>query len=101
MVKGGGEVREKRVEELIRIDGKELGVGNRKVEIAEVNRVDIGEVTAREDEIEGKMNEVMAGKGVDVLVVVMRDMVENECVGVGLGREVGKVEKGFKVRVAT
>ncbi|WP_395947919.1 DHHA2 domain-containing protein, partial [Bacillus sp. WP8] len=56
MVKGGGDLREKRVEELIRVDGKEFGVGKRKVEIGEVNTVDMGEVRAREGEIEGKIN---------------------------------------------
>ncbi|WP_313957088.1 DHHA2 domain-containing protein, partial [Staphylococcus epidermidis] len=66
MLKAGADLSQKTVQELITLDAKEFALGNSKVEIAQVNTVDIAEVTARQADIEAKINEVIAAKGLDL-----------------------------------
>lgn len=67
------------------------------MEIAQVNTVDIAEVTARQADIEAKINEVIAAKGLDLFVLVITDILENDSLALALGVEAAKVEKAFNV----
>lgn len=67
------------------------------MEIAQVNTVDIAEVTARQADIEAKINEVIAAKGLDLFVLVITDILENDSLALALGAEAAKVEKAFNV----
>lgn len=67
------------------------------MEIAQVNTVDIAEVTARQADIEAKINEVIAAKGLDLFVLVITDILENDSLALALGTEAAKVEKAFNV----
>ncbi|EDW21256.1 manganese-dependent inorganic pyrophosphatase [Bacillus pumilus] len=97
MLKAGADLSQKTVQELITIDAKEFALGNSKVEIAQVNTVDIAEVTARQADIEAKINEVIAAKGLDLFVLVITDILENDSLALALGVEAAKVEKAFNV----
>jgi manganese-dependent inorganic pyrophosphatase len=97
MLKAGADLSQKTVQELITIDAKEFALGNSKVEIAQVNTVDIAEVTARQTDIEAKINEVIAAKGLDLFVLVITDILENDSLALALGAEAAKVEKAFHV----
>nr|MDF9460191.1 manganese-dependent inorganic pyrophosphatase [Bacillus pumilus] len=97
MLKAGADLSQKTVQELITIDAKEFALGNSKVEIAQVNTVDIAEVTARQADIEAKINEVIATKGLDLFVLVITDILENDSLALALGTEAEKVEKAFNV----
>ena len=97
MLKAGADLSQKTVQELITLDAKEFALGNSKVEIAQVNTVDIAEVTARQADIEAKINEVIAAKGLDLFVLVITDILENDSLALALGAEATKVEKAFNV----
>ncbi|MFP3718087.1 DHH family phosphoesterase, partial [Bacillus safensis] len=97
MLKAGADLSQKTVQELITLDAKEFALGKSKVEIAQVNTVDIAEVTARQADIEAKINEVIAAKGLDLFVLVITDILENDSLALALGAEAAKVEKAFNV----
>ncbi|MGW8264464.1 DHH family phosphoesterase, partial [Bacillus sp. LR--39] len=52
MLKAGADLSKKTVEELISLDAKEFTLGSKKVEIAQVNTVDIEDVKKRQAELE-------------------------------------------------
>ena len=65
MLKAGADLSDKTIEQLISLDAKEFEMGGAKVEIAQVNAVDVNDVLSRQSEIEAALNGIIASKGLD------------------------------------
>ncbi|MCY8512689.1 manganese-dependent inorganic pyrophosphatase [Bacillus atrophaeus] len=97
MLKAGADLSKKTVEELITLDAKEFNLGGKKVEIAQVNTVDIEDVTKRQPELEAALSKVIAEKNLDLFLLVITDILENDSLALAIGDQTDKVEKAFNV----
>ncbi|MCY8786753.1 manganese-dependent inorganic pyrophosphatase [Bacillus inaquosorum] len=97
MLKAGADLSKKTVEELISLDAKEFTLGSKKVEIAQVNTVDIEDVKKRQAELEAVISKVLAEKNLDLFLLVITDILENDSLALAIGNEAAKVEKAFNV----
>ncbi|RIX53205.1 manganese-dependent inorganic pyrophosphatase [Paenibacillus nanensis] len=99
MLKAGADLSDKTIEQLISIDAKEFSMGSYKVEIAQVNAVDVNDVLNRQAELEEALNGIIGAKGLDLFLLVVTDILNNDSVGLALGSKAEGVEKAFGVKL--
>ncbi|WP_400163113.1 manganese-dependent inorganic pyrophosphatase [Brevibacillus sp. TJ4] len=99
MLKAGADLSDKTIAQLISLDAKEFQMGNAKVEIAQVNAVDVNDVLARQDELEAALSAIIAEKGLDLFVFVVTDILNNDSYAVALGSAAHAVEKAYNVKL--
>jgi len=97
MLKAGADLSKKTIDELITLDAKEFQMGSSKVEIAQVNTVDVNEVLARQAELEDALNKKISEKNLDLFVLVITDILTNDSAALALGKEAAAVEEAFNV----
>lgn len=97
MLKAGADLSDKTIEQLVSLDSKEFQMGSAKVEIAQVNAVDVNDVLARQAEVEAVLSNIIADKGLDLFVFVVTDILNNDSVALALGRAADAVEKAYNV----
>jgi manganese-dependent inorganic pyrophosphatase len=99
MLKAGADLSDKTIPQLISLDAKEFTMGSYKVEIAQVNAVDVNDVLSRQSELEDALNGIIAEKGLDLFLFVVTDILNNDSIGVALGRKADAVEKAYNVKL--
>ncbi|WP_195574181.1 manganese-dependent inorganic pyrophosphatase [Paenibacillus sp. 1001270B_150601_E10] len=99
MLKAGADLSDKSISDLITLDSKEFTMGSSKVEIAQVNAVDVQDVLGREAEVTAALNQVIADKGLDIFVFVVTDILNNDSVALVLGSRTDAVEQAFNVKL--
>ena len=97
MLKAGADLSDKTISQLISLDAKEFSMGGSKVEIAQVNAVDVNDVLSRQAELEDALANIIAEKGLDLFLFVVTDILNNDSVGVALGSKAGAVEQAYNV----
>lgn len=100
MLKAGADLSQKTIAELISLDAKEFQMGSHKVEIAQVNAVDVNDVLVRQAELESALNQVIQEKGLDLFFFVVTDILNNDSVGIALGKAAGAIETAYGVTLA-
>lgn len=99
MLKAGADLSDKTISQLISLDAKEFQMGTYKVEVAQVNAVDVNDVLSRQAELEAALNEQIAAKNLDLFLFVVTDILQNDSVGIALGRASHAVEKAYNVKL--
>lgn len=99
MLKAGADLSDKSIEQLISLDAKEFSMGSAKVEIAQVNAVDVNDVLNRQSELEAALNGIIDRKGLDLFLFVVTDILNNDSVGVALGKAADAVEAAYNVKL--
>jgi manganese-dependent inorganic pyrophosphatase len=99
MLKAGADLSSKSIAELISLDAKEFQMGNSKVEIAQVNTVDVNEVLLRQAELEAALSGKITEKNLDLFVLVITDILTNNSAALALGKEASAVEEAFNVNL--
>ena len=99
MLKAGANLSDKSIDQLISLDSKEFSMGSAKVEIAQVNAVDVNDVLSRQAELEEKLSGIIAAKGLDLFLFVVTDILNNDSIGIALGKEAGAVEEAYNVKL--
>ncbi len=97
MLKAGADLSDKTIAQLISLDAKEFQMGSYKVEIAQVNAVDVNDVLSRQAEVEAALNTIIADKGLDLFVFVVTDILNNDSVALSLGKAAKSVEQAYNV----
>ncbi|TDL57998.1 manganese-dependent inorganic pyrophosphatase [Paenibacillus dendritiformis] len=97
MLKAGADLSDKSIEELLSLDAKEFTMGSAKVEIAQVNAVDVNDVLSRQAEVETALSDIIAKKGLDLFVFVVTDILNSNSVAIALGSKADAVEKAYNV----
>ena len=97
MLKAGADLSDKTLEDLLSLDAKEFGMGEYKVEIAQVNAVDVNDVMDRQAELEDLIYRKIAEKGLDLFFFVVTDILNNDSVALALGSQAEKAGKAFDV----
>lgn len=99
MLKAGADLGKKTARELISLDAKEFSMGSAKVEIAQVNTVDVNDVLARQAEIEEAIGEAVAAKGLDLFLFVITDILNSDSVALVAGTAADAVEQAYNVKL--
>jgi manganese-dependent inorganic pyrophosphatase len=99
MLKAGADLSDKTIAQLISLDAKEFQMGGAKVEIAQVNAVDTNDVLSRQAELEDALSGIIAEKGLDLFLFVVTDILNNDSIGLALGRSAEAVEKAYDVKL--
>jgi len=97
MLKAGADLSDKTVADLLTLDAKEFAMGAYKVEIAQVNAIDPQDVLSQQAEIEAAINKNIADKGLDLFLFVVTDILNNDSIGLALGKQAVAVEKAYNV----
>jgi manganese-dependent inorganic pyrophosphatase len=100
MLKAGADLSDKTIAQLITLDAKEFSMGSAKVEIAQVNAVDVNDVLGRQAEVEAALNQIIADKGLDLFLFVVTDILNNDSVGLALGKAADAVEAAYGVKLS-
>jgi len=100
MLKAGADLSDKSIAQLVSLDAKEFSMGNAKVEIAQVNAVDVNDVLSRQAELEAALEKIVADKGLDLFLFVVTDILNNDSIGVAIGRAANVVEQAYGVKLA-
>jgi len=99
MLKAGADLSDKTAKELISIDAKEFSMHGAKVEIAQVNTVDVEATYSIQNELEVEIVQAIEDKNLDLFVFVVTDILNNNSEVLALGKSANKVEKGFHVNL--
>ncbi len=99
MLKAGANMSTKTVAELVTLDAKEFSMGTAKVEVAQINVVDLNDVFGRQAEVEAAIETLIKQKGLDLFLLVVTDILENDSTALALGSKAGEVEKAFNVKL--
>ncbi|KXH80913.1 manganese-dependent inorganic pyrophosphatase [Sporosarcina sp. HYO08] len=99
MLKAGADLSDKSLEELVSLDAKEFTFGEVKIEIAQVNAIDVNDVMDRKEELESILNQVIEEKGLDLFLFVVTDILNNDSVVVALGKQAEKASSAFNVQL--
>nr|WP_276531623.1 manganese-dependent inorganic pyrophosphatase [Brevibacillus invocatus] len=99
MLKAGADLSDKTIAELISLDAKEFQMGSAKVEIAQVNAVDVNDIMHRQAELEAALTAIIDEKGLDLFLFVVTDILNNDSVALALGKAAHVVEKAYNVQL--
>lgn len=99
MLKAGTDLSDKTIKELLTMDAKEFTMGQAKVEIAQVNAIDIEQVYENKDQIKEEMNRIISDKGLDLFLFVVTDILNSNSEVLALGQAKNNVEKAFNVQL--
>ncbi|MEJ8302927.1 manganese-dependent inorganic pyrophosphatase [Saccharibacillus sacchari] len=97
MLKAGADLSGKTAQDLISIDAKEFTMGGSKVEIAQINAVDVNEVLEQQAELEAALKDKIVDKGLDLFVLAITDILNNDSVALALGSKTDAVERAYGV----
>ncbi|MFC4600747.1 manganese-dependent inorganic pyrophosphatase [Cohnella hongkongensis] len=99
MLKAGADLSDKTIAQLISLDAKEFQMGQAKVEIAQVNAVDVNDVLSKQAELEAALTSIVSEKGLDLFLFVVTDILNNDSVGLALGQAADAVEEAYGVKI--
>ena len=97
MLRAGASLADKSITALVSMDSKEFTMNGSKVEIAQVNAVDVDEVLSRQSELEAALQGIVEEKGLDLFLFVVTDILNSNSVGVALGPRASVVESAYRV----
>lgn len=100
MLRAGANLRDVPMTELVSRDSKEFSMNGARVEIAQVNTVDVDDVLSRQAELERALGAVVAEKELDLFLFVVTDILNSDSVGVALGPRAAAVESAYGVTLA-
>jgi manganese-dependent inorganic pyrophosphatase len=100
MLKAGADLSDQTIAQLISMDAKEFSMGGAKVEIAQVNAVDVNDVLSRQAELEDALQNIINTKGLDLFLFVVTDILNNDSVGIALGKAADVVEQAYGVKLS-
>ena len=97
-LKAGASIIGKTPEELISIDSKPFTMRNQKVEVAQINVVEISDILTMKAEVLAAMETARIAKEQDLFLVLVTDILNNNSVGL-LSGDATIVEKAFNTAV--
>lgn len=99
LLKAGTNLSSKSTEELLNLDAKSFGMGDKTVRIAQVNTVDENELLAKQAEFEAAMAAENTANSYDLFVFVVTNILTSDSVAIIAGEPKEAVEKAFNGKV--
>ncbi|MEI3607168.1 manganese-dependent inorganic pyrophosphatase [Pseudogracilibacillus sp. SE30717A] len=100
MLKAGTDLSDKSIAELLAMDSKEFMMGPSKVEIAQVNAVDLEEIYEKQADLEKEIEKIIEDKKLDLFLLVVTDIINSNSEVLALGKASRNVEDAFSVQLA-
>ncbi len=97
MLKAGADLSDVSIERLLSIDAKEFQMGQHRVEIAQVNAVDTGDVLNRKAEVLSALAAVVERKTLSLFLLLVTDILASDSIALAVGPQVAFVEKALNV----
>ncbi|GGH71721.1 manganese-dependent inorganic pyrophosphatase [Compostibacillus humi] len=97
MLKAGADLSDKSAKDLLTLDAKVFSMGGHKVEVAQVNTVDVSKVYENQEEIEKEISQLISEKDLELFLLVVTDILNNNSEVLAIGNGQKKVEEAFKV----
>ena len=99
MLKAGADLSDKSIVDLLTMDAKEFTMGDEKVEIAQINTVDLNAIYEQQEEIETEIQNIIEKKDLDLFLFVVTDILNNDSEVLALGSGQANVATGFNVEL--
>ena len=100
MLRAGASVADKPIADLVSMDAKEFTMGGAKVQIAQINVVDVDDVLSRQADLVPALQSIVSDKGLDPLLFLVTDVLNGDSVGVVLGPRADAVESAYGITLA-
>jgi manganese-dependent inorganic pyrophosphatase len=100
MLKAGADLSDKSVNDLLTLDAKPFTMGDKHVEIAQVNTVDPSDLLAQKAAIKAAINQVIDASHLDLFVFLITDILTNDSTVIALGNAQDAVNAAFGVELA-
>lgn len=97
MLEAGADLSDKSINDLLTMDAKEFTMNDCKVEIAQVNAIDITKVYEKQSELEEGIKTIIKEKSLELFLFVVTDILNNDSEVLALGNASGRVEGAFDV----
>ncbi|GEM01302.1 manganese-dependent inorganic pyrophosphatase [Halolactibacillus halophilus] len=99
MLKAGADLSDKSVNDLLTLDAKPFTMGDKHVEIAQVNTVDPSDLLAQKAAIKTAINQVIDASHLDLFVFIITDILTNDSTVIALGDVQDAVNTAFGVEL--
>lgn len=97
LLKAGTDLSSFSANDLINLDSKEFTVNSTKIQIAQVNTVDINDVLKDKENIEIAMNDFIEKNNIDLFIFAITDILNNNSQVIALGKRTDIMEKSYNV----
>ncbi len=97
MLIAGASLGDKQPKDLINMDMKEFAMGDYKTALAQINTVDVQGVLAKQEEYKTVIEEAIKGKGYDLFLFVITDILNNGSQAMVYGRATDLFEEAFSI----
>ena len=99
MLKAGTDLSDSTAEDLIKLDAKEVMIGNFKAQIAQVNTASIPDVMKRQAELEVAIENMIQERELALFVLAITDIINSNSQVIALGEKADIVEKAYQVKL--
>ncbi len=99
LLKAGADLSDLSGDELVKVDAKLFEPNGLKIEIDQINAVDMESILSRQDEIEDSMKKVINTKGLDAFLVAVTDVINCNSEIIALGNRTDIIEKAFNIKL--
>ncbi len=99
MLKAGTDLSSFSTDEILHLDAKKIDFKEVKALVNQVNTASIPEVMKMQEELEARMNEIIAEEGLDLFMLLITDIVNSNSQVIALGKDASLVEKAYNVKL--
>ena len=99
MLKAGTDLSSFSTDEILHLDAKKIDFKEVKAIVNQVNTASIPEVMKMQEELEARMNEIIAEENLDLFMLLITDIVNSNSQVIALGKNASLVEKAYGVKL--
>lgn len=99
MLKAGTDLSTFSIDEILHLDAKKIDFKEVKSMVNQVNTASIPEVMKMKEELEARMNEIIAEENLDLFMLLITDIVNSNSQVIALGKDASLVEKAYGVKL--
>ena len=97
MLKAGTDLSSFSTDEILHLDAKKIDFKEVKALVNQVNTASIPEVMKMQEQLEARMNEIIAEENLDLFMLLITDIVNSNSQVIALGKDAALVEKAYGV----
>lgn len=99
MLKAGTDLSSFSIDEILNLDAKKIDFKEVKAMVNQVNTASIPEVMKMKEDLEARMNEIIAEENLDLFMLLITDIVNSNSQVIALGKNASLVEKAYGVKL--
>lgn len=99
MLKAGTDLSDFSVDEILKLDAKQIDFKDVRSIVNQVNTADISEVMKMKDDLEAGINKIIEDEGLDLFMLLITDIINSNSQVIVLGKDAKLVEKAYGVKL--